>query len=219
MHKTAVIFDLDGVVVDTAKYHYLAWKKLANQLGFDFTETQNELLKGVSRAQSLEILLKLGNVTLSTIEKERYMHQKNEAYLSYIQKMDEKELLPNIKAVLQYLKNQKIAIALGSASKNAALILDTLQITSFFEVIVDGNDVKTAKPNPEVFLLAAKRLNKMPNECIVIEDAAAGIEAANAADMFSVGIGNAEILKNADVVLESTALLTNEFIDKLIRIE
>lgn len=217
MNKSAVIFDLDGVIVDTAKYHYLAWKKLAHQLGFDFTEAQNELLKGVSRAQSLEILLKIGNVELSSSEKELFMQQKNDEYLSYILKMDESELLPNIKSLLHHLRKQDIQIALGSASKNAKRILDTLKITSYFDVIVDGNEVKAAKPDPEVFLLAAKLLHKNPKDCIVIEDAAAGIKAANAAGMLSIGIGNTEILKEANFIIESTALLTNDFIDNLIR--
>lgn len=216
MNKTAVIFDLDGVIVDTAKYHFLAWKKLANQLGFDFTHEQNELLKGVSRAKSLEILLEIGNITLSDSEKKQFMHQKNEEYLSYIQKMDDSEILPNIKSLLHHLKKQGISIALGSASKNAQLILNTLQITSCFDVIVDGNEVTTAKPDPEVFLLAAKLLNKNPDECIVVEDAAAGIEAAIAANMLCIGIGNKEILKEAHFVLENTSMLTNEFMDKLI---
>ena len=216
MNKTAVIFDLDGVIVDTTKYHYLAWKKLANQLGFDFTHEQNELLKGVSRVKSLEILLEIGNITLSDSEKKQFMHQKNEVYLSYIQKMDDSEILPNIKSLLHHLKKQGISIALGSASKNAKLILNILNITSYFDVIVDGNKVTAAKPDPEVFLLAAKLLNKNPDECIVVEDAAAGIEAAIAANMLCIGIGNKEILKEAHFVLENTSMLTNEFIDKLI---
>lgn len=216
MNKTAIIFDLDGVIVDTAKYHFLAWKKLANQLGFDFTHDQNELLKGVSRAKSLEILLEIGNISLSSSEKEQYMHQKNEEYLAYIQKMDDSEILPNMMSLLKHLKKQGISIALGSASKNAKLILNTLNITSYFDVIVDGNEVTTAKPDPEVFLLAAKLMNKNPDECIVIEDATAGIEAAIAANMLCIGIGNKEILKEADFVLENTSMLTNDFIDKLI---
>ncbi|MCM2302769.1 MAG: beta-phosphoglucomutase [Flavobacteriaceae bacterium] len=217
MNKTAVIFDLDGVIVDTAKYHYLAWRKLANKLGFDFTEAQNELLKGVSRVKSLEILLDIGKVSLSDKEKEQYMFEKNENYLSYISKMDQSELLPNMKSLLEHLKNKGVAIALGSASKNAKLILDTTKITSYFDAIVDGNKVAAAKPDPEVFLLAAKLLNKNPNECIVVEDAQAGIQAANDAKMMSIGIGDKEILKEATYVFESTSALTNDFLDKLIK--
>lgn len=217
MNKTAVIFDLDGVIVDTAKYHFLAWKKLANKLGFVFTEEQNELLKGVSRVKSLEILLELGGVTLSDNEKEQYLFEKNEHYLSYIAKMDERELLPNMKSLLEHLKNKGVLIALGSASKNAKLILDTLNITSYFDIIVDGNEVSAGKPDPEVFLLAAKLLNKCPEECVVVEDAQAGIQAANSAKMLSVGIGDKEILKEATFVFESTLKLTNDFFDKLIK--
>jgi beta-phosphoglucomutase len=217
MNKSAVIFDLDGVIVDTAKYHYLAWRKLANKLGFDFTEAQNELLKGVSRVKSLEILLDIGKVSHSDKEKEQYMFEKNENYLSYISKMDQSELLPNMKSLLEHLKNKGVAIALGSASKNAKLILDTTKITSYFDAIVDGNKVAAAKPDPEVFLLAAKLLNKNPNECIVLEDAQAGIQAANDAKMMSIGIGDKEILKEATYVFESTSALTNDFLDKLIK--
>lgn len=216
MNKTAVIFDLDGVIVDTAKYHYLAWKKMANQLGFDFTLEQNELLKGVSRVKSMEILLEIGDISISQQEKEHYMHQKNEHYLSFITQMDETEMLPNILKILKYLKENGIAIALGSASKNAKLILETLQITHYFEVIIDGNEVSKAKPDPEVFLLAAHRLNKKPEECIVIEDAAAGVEAAKTANMLCIGIGENDILKEADYVFKSTSELTTEILDKLI---
>lgn len=217
MNKSAVIFDLDGVIVDTAKYHYLAWRKLANKLGFDFTEEQNELLKGVSRVKSLEILLEIGGVSLSDSKKEQYMFEKNENYLSYITKMDQSELLPNMKSILEHLKNKGVSIALGSASKNAKLILDTTDITSYFDAIVDGNKVSAAKPDPEVFLLAAKLLNKNPDECIVVEDAQAGIQAANDAKMMSIGIGDKEILKEATYVFASTSELTNDFFDKLIK--
>lgn len=218
MNKTAVIFDLDGVLVDTAKYHYLAWKKLANELGFDFTIEQNELLKGVSRVKSFEILLDIGNVSISEEDKKRYLHQKNEHYLSYIHQMTDSEMLPNMKQNLHYLKENRISIALGSASKNAKLILDTLKINHYFDVIIDGNEVSKAKPNPEVFLLAAKRLNKLPNECIVIEDAAAGIEAALNAQMECIGIGSREILKGASLVFADTSQLTTRIFENLLKI-
>ena len=128
MNNKAFIFDLDGVIVDTAKYHFLAWKELANSLGFDFTEQQNELLKGVSRVRSLEILLDLGNIELSQAEKDKYLHEKNEQYLSYIAKMDTQEILPGIPELLAFLKAEKIPFALGSASKNARLILSLIHI-------------------------------------------------------------------------------------------
>jgi len=216
MSNKAFIFDLDGVIVDTAKFHYLAWKELANALGFDFNEEQNELLKGVSRVASLEILLKIGNVQLSDDRKETLLKEKNKQYLGFIAKMGEDEILPGIKDLLLYLKDKNIPFSLGSASKNARLILEILKLHNLFDAIVDGNDVSIAKPDPEVFLIAANKLNKEPHDCIVIEDAQAGIQAANNAEMISVGIGNKKVLKEADFVLNSTSELTIDFIQKLI---
>ena len=212
----AIIFDLDGVIVDTAKYHYLAWRELANQLGFDFTTEQNERLKGVSRVRSLEILLDIGKVHLEEDQKTKYLKEKNEQYLQYIAKMDHSEILPGIDDLLHYLKLNKVPFSLGSASKNARLILETLDLIDLFDVIVDGNDVSTAKPDPEVFLIAAKKLGVPPEDCIVIEDAQAGIEAANKAGMTSIGIGDATILHEADFMLSNTSELTIDFIQKLI---
>jgi len=212
----ALIFDLDGVIVDTAKYHYLAWKKLASELGFDFSEEQNELLKGISRVNSLEILLKIGNVQLSEERKTFLLKEKNKQYLKFIAKMGENEILPGIKDLLSHLNDKKIQFSLGSASKNARLILRILHLYDLFDTIVDGNDVSKAKPNPEVFLKAATRLNKSPQDCIVIEDAVAGIEAAYKANMVSIGIGDKKVLHKADYVLASTNELTIDFIERLI---
>ncbi len=216
MNKKAVIFDLDGVIVDTAKYHYLAWKELANSLGFDFSEEQNEMLKGVSRVRSLEILLDLGKVDLTQEEKDKYLIEKNVQYLQYIEKMDASEILPGISHLLSHLKKEEIRFALGSASKNARLILENLNLIHLFDAIVDGNDVSTAKPDPEVFLIAAEKLTTLPEDCIVIEDAQAGILAANAAGMISVGIGDQMVLQEADFNLKSTDELTNEFMHQLL---
>jgi len=216
MSRKAFIFDLDGVIVDTAKYHYLAWKELANQLGFDFTMEQNERLKGVSRVRSLEILLDIGKVHLEEDQKSKYLKEKNEQYLQYIAKMDHTEILPGIDDLLHYLKLNKIPFSLGSASKNARLILEILDLIGLFDAIVDGNDVSTAKPDPEVFLLAAEKLGMQPEECIVIEDAQAGIEAANKADMISIGIGDANVLHEADFMLNNTSELTIDFVQELI---
>ncbi|MGA9270812.1 MAG: beta-phosphoglucomutase [Lutimonas sp.] len=216
MSNKAFIFDLDGVIVDTAKYHFLAWKELADSLGFDFTEKQNELLKGVSRVRSLEILLDIGNVELSQAEKDKYLIEKNEQYLSYIAKMDTQEILPGIPELLAFLKAEKIPFALGSASKNARLILENLKLLDDFDAIVDGNDVSTAKPDPEVFLIAAEKLNKKPKDCVVIEDAAAGVQAANSAGMTSVAIGDPEVLSGADYNLTSTKELTPALARQLI---
>jgi beta-phosphoglucomutase len=216
MKRKAFIFDLDGVIVDTAKYHYLAWRELANQLGFDFTTEQNERLKGVSRVRSLEILLDIGKVHLEENQKTKYLKEKNEQYLQYIAKMDHSEILPGIDDLLHYLKLNKVPFSLGSASKNARLILETLDLIDLFDAIVDGNDVSTAKPDPEVFLIAAKKLGVPPEDCIVIEDAQAGIEAANKAGMTSIGIGDAAILHEADFILSNTSELTIDFIQELI---
>lgn len=212
----AFIFDLDGVIVDTAKYHYFAWKELANELGFDFTLEQNELLKGVSRVDSLEILLKIGNIKLSEERKKSLLRDKNQQYLLFIAKMGENEILPGIKNLLLFLKENSIPFSLGSASKNARLILEILNLHDLFDAIVDGNDVSIAKPNPEVFLKAAYKLGKNPKDCIVIEDAQAGIKAANNAGMISVGIGDKNILQKADFILKSTNELTIDFAEKLI---
>lgn len=216
MNKKGFIFDLDGVIVDTAKYHYLAWRELANQLGFDFTEEQNEQLKGVSRVRSLEILLGIGKQELDQDVKEKLLHEKNEQYLGYIAKMDHREILPGIDDLLNYLKLNGIPFSLGSASKNARLILETLNLIELFDAVVDGNDVSTAKPDPEVFLIAAKKLGIQPEDCIVIEDAQAGVQAANSAGMISIGIGDEIVLSEADFNLKNTDELTIDFVQKLI---
>ncbi len=215
MTKKAIIFDLDGVIVDTAKYHYIAWRKIAKDLGFDFSENENENLKGVSRVQSLEFILQKGNISLSQKEKEALLIAKNEHYLGLISNMDDSELLKGIKELLSALHKEKITFALGSASKNARRILEALQLTPLFSAIVDGTDVSKAKPDPEVFLIAAKKLCFTPKNCIVIEDSKAGIEAANSVDMISVGIGSAQVLSEADYVLDTTAKLTIDFLKKL----
>ena len=216
-HTTGFIFDLDGVIVDTAKYHYLAWKKLANELGFDFTKEQNELFKGVSRKRCLEILLDIGNVTATQEQFDIWMVEKNKDYLAYIEKMDTSEILPDVLKVLDYLKGRDIPIALGSASKNAAPILEKVKLLSYFDVLVDGNSVTKAKPDPEVFLIAAKKMNVKPEGCIVFEDAVAGIQAANTASMTSIGIGDAKILSEADYNFNDFTEISLDFLEKLIK--
>ena len=216
MGKTVFIFDLDGVIVDTAKYHYLAWRNLANELGFDFSENQNEQLKGVSRVRSLEILLDIGKIDLSEDQKQKLLTKKNKEYLEYVNRMTADEILPGINELLNFLDQKNIKYALGSASKNAPLILKKVGLFNRFTAIVDGNDVSKAKPDPEVFLIAAKKLKKDPVDCIVIEDALAGIQAANNAKMISVGIGDKNILKDADFILNNTNELTIDFAKKLI---
>src|SRR5690606_10023823 len=216
MTKKAFIFDLDGVIVDTAKYHFSAWKKLANSIGVDFTEHQNEQLKGVSRVKSLEKILNWGNKSISEDEFMELMALKNDDYLSYINKMDESEILPDVPKVLNYLTEKKQPIALGSASKNARSILSKIKLLDKFDSIVDGNDVKNAKSNPEVFTRAANELNMPAQDCIVFEDSLAGIKAANIAGMISVGIGDKYILNEADYNFNDFTEISLEFLNELI---
>lgn len=197
----AALFDLDGVLVDTAKYHYLAWKNLAHKLGFDFTEKDNERLKGVSRVRSLEILLEIGHLTFDEETKDQLAAQKNEEYVNYIQKIDETELLPGARECLSALRARKVKIALGSASKNSMLILHNLKIMDLFDAVIDGDKAHRAKPDPQVFLLGAQELGVDPVDCVVFEDAEAGIQAAKAADMYVVGVGRADVLSAADRVV------------------
>ena len=212
-----IIFDLDGVIVDTAKFHYLAWRKMANDLGFDISLEQNEQLKGVSRVHSLKQILGWGKKTVDEAEFERLMASKNEDYLERIAHMDEEDLLPGVKKVLDYLTENDIPYALGSASKNARPILKGLKIEDRFEAIVDGNDVTKAKPDPEVFLVAAKKLEMSPADCVVFEDSVAGVEAANLAGMTSVGIGDKQILKKADYIFADFTEINIDFIEKIVR--
>jgi len=211
-----VIFDLDGVIVDTAKFHFLAWRKLANELGINFTETQNEELKGVSRVRSLEKILEWGNTSLSEDEFMQKMAVKNDNYLSYITNLTSKDILPGVSKIIDFLTKQNIPIALGSASKNARPILKKTGLIEKFQAIVDGNDVSKAKPNPEVFITAANKID-IPNEhCLVFEDSVAGVQAANKAGMLSIGIGDKAVLREAAYVFNSFEEIEIEFIKKLV---
>ena len=216
MNKIGAIFDLDGVIVDTAKYHFLAWKDLADHLGFEFTEAHNELLKGVSRVRSLEILLDIGKVVLSDEKKQEFLVSKNQEYLKYINKMGPEEILPGATKLLDDLDAQGINYVLGSASKNAPLILKQVKLFERFTGIVDGNSVSKAKPDPEVFLIGAKKLNLRPEQCVVFEDAIAGVEAANKANMISIGIGDEETLHEADFNFNNLTEIPDNFFTKVI---
>lgn len=212
----ACLFDLDGVIVDTAKYHYLAWKRLANELGFDFTEHDNERLKGVSRVRSLEILLEIGGLTLDEATRAQLAAKKNDWYVAMIQRMDQSEVLPGAREFLAAARAAGLKTALGSASKNAMLILRNIGLVEAFDVIVDGNRTTAAKPDPEVFLLGAQELHVDPAACVVFEDAEAGIEAATRAGMHSVGIGSPATLSKADFVIAGLHEMT---VDRLARFE
>jgi len=197
----ACIFDLDGVIVDTAVYHYKAWKRLANQLGFDFTEEDNEKLKGVSRVRSLELILEWGGQSKTAAEQEQLAAKKNEWYVEMISRMTPAEILPGAKEFLETCRGAGLKTALGSASKNSGMILDLVGITSLFDAVIDGNKVSKPKPDPEVFLKGAEALNIVPADCVVFEDAIAGIEAAINGGMKSVGVGSPEVLNKADLVI------------------
>lgn len=202
------IFDLDGVLVDTAVYHYQAWKKLANSLGFDFSHEQNEQLKGVNRMHSLEKILNWGKVEKTAAEKEELAALKNSWYVDMISKMSASEVLPGSTELLTQLHANGIKIALGSASKNSGLILERTNLAHFFDAIVDGNSVTSSKPDPEVFVKGAALLNAAAADCVVFEDAAAGVQAAISAGMAVVGIGKAENLPGADKIIKDLAGVT-----------
>lgn len=210
------VFDLDGVLVDTAKYHYLAWKKFAEEFNYDFTEEENEEFKGVSRKRCLDILLNKVGVKASQDQIDQWLIQKNEDYLSYISEMNPSEVLPGVKDFLDTLQLKGIPMAVGSASKNAVPILEKVGLLSYFIDIIDGNKVTKAKPDPEVFVLAAKSLQVNVEDTIVFEDAIAGIQAANTAGMVSIGVGDENVLSEADYNIENFNDITNEFLTELI---
>jgi beta-phosphoglucomutase len=216
MRTAACIFDLDGVIVDTARYHFLAWKKLADQLGVHFTEEDNERLKGVSRMASLEIILELGNIKADEISKVRYATLKNNWYVDFINKMTPGELLPGSIDFIKELRKANIRVAIGSASKNTPLILMRVGILQLFDAVADGNNVSKAKPNPDVFLKAAEMVNVKPQKCVVFEDAIAGVEAALNAGMMCIGIGSPKILTEAHFVVSG---LSEMNLEKLVTIE
>ncbi len=201
----ACIFDLDGVLVDTARYHYIAWKRLANELGVDLSEQHNERLKGVSRMRSLEIILELAGKTFSDANKESMADRKNGWFVEYINSMKPDEIFPGVKTLIEDLRGKNIKVALASSSRNAKTVLRLLNIEYLFDTIVDGSMVEHAKPDPEIFLLAARRLGVDPQACVVFEDAEAGVEAAINAGMKCVGVGLPEQLNKANLVVARTA--------------
>ena len=199
----ACIFDLDGVLVDTAKYHFLAWRRMAKEIGYDLTEAVNEKLKGVSRMHSLEIILELAGVSLNDTEKQKIADKKNSWFMEYIENMKAEEIFPGVKPALQQLRKAGIKVALASSSKNAETVIDILGIKNDFNAIVDGTMIVHTKPDPEIFLLAAQKLKVQPNECLVFEDAESGVEAALRAGMKCVGIGKRDQLQRAHSVVNA----------------
>ena len=198
----ACIFDLDGVIVDTAKFHFLAWQELAHSLGVEFTEEHNENLKGVGRMESLEYILELGSVVMDQESKLSLANSKNEQYKKLILDISPEDILPGVKEFIEELREAGLKIALGSSSKNARPVLDYLQLKQFFDVIIDGTDISRSKPDPQVFEMGAEALNIAASEIVVFEDAQAGIDAARAGGFRCIGIGRSEDLSNADHVME-----------------
>jgi beta-phosphoglucomutase len=211
----ACIFDLDGVIVDTAVYHYKAWKQLANSLGFDFTEEQNEKLKGVSRVRSLQLILGWGGITKTEAEQEVLATLKNDWYVAMISLMKPDEILPGAKEFVQACRDAGMKTALGSASKNSMMILEKINMVRLFDVVIDGNKVSKAKPDPEVFLKGAEAVGIPPANCVVFEDAIAGVEAAIAGGMKSVGIGSSEVLHAANLVISGLDKMSLEKLGEL----
>ncbi len=197
----AFLFDLDGVLVSTEHNHFLAWQRCAHSLDIAFSEKENELLKGVSRADSLKKILELGAKTISAVEFEALLKSKNDFYLESIQDLNQENLLPGVLNLLKLAKEKGIRLGVGSSSKNANFILDKLHIRHYFEVVIDGNGVKDPKPHPEVFLNGASALGLDPSVCMVFEDAASGIAAAKAGGFTAVGVGNPHIADIADIYL------------------
>lgn len=204
MKYKAIIFDLDGVICFTDEYHYLAWKELADELNIPFDRTINERLRGVSRMDSLEIILeKYSGPEFSKDEKEKFAGKKNDIYRKSLEKMSEKDLSEEVRETLKELRNRGLKLAIGSSSKNTKFILKQIGLEGFFDAISDGTNITRSKPDPEVFLKAAQFLAEEPKDCLVIEDAEAGIDAAVSGGFYSAGIGSAESYGKATYHLES----------------
>ncbi len=201
----ACIFDLDGVLVDTAHYHFLAWKRLASELGFELTPADNEQLKGVSRMKSLDIVLQLGGIKASEYEKEVMANKKNTWFNDFVERMMPEEIFPGVKQLIRELKAKGIKVGLASSSKNAKTVIQLLGIQNEFDAIVDGTMIVNSKPHPEIFLSTALKLGVAPADCLVFEDAEAGVEAALAAGMKCVGVGSPLQLNRAHEVVAKTA--------------
>jgi len=208
MPISACLFDMDGVIVDTARFHFRAWHRLADSLGIVFTEEQNEQLKGVSRIDSLERILSWGNLVLPNNKKIELMNLKNKWFLEYVDQVNPGDILPGVREFLDELERSAIRIGLGSSSRNSMLILEKLGIVSLFSTIIDGTRIHFSKPNPEVFLKGAKELDLPPAECVVFEDAISGVEAARAGGFRCIGIGDPAVLGAADAVVPDLNRMT-----------
>ncbi len=191
MEYKAVIFDLDGVICHTDKYHYQAWKKISDELGIYFDEKINNLLRGVSRMQSFEIILKTYSGNMAYEEKERYIDKKNRYYRELLINLSEKDVNEDVRYTLEQIRKRGIKMAIGSSSRNAKFILERIGLKDYFDAVSDGTNISHSKPDPEVFIKASQFLGVLPHECIVVEDAKAGIQAAVAGGMDCAAIGDA----------------------------
>ena len=200
----ACIFDLDGVIVDTAHYHFLAWKRLADELNIKFTENDNERLKGVSRLHSMDILLDIGGMKMEPEQRESLANKKNVWFVEFIEQMKPSDIFPGVRLLIEELRQNGLKIGLASSSKNANTVIKLLRIKEMFDVVVDGTMITHSKPDPEIFLLAAKLLGIPPHHCLVFEDAESGVEAAVAAGMKCIGVGDAYRLKEANLIVSKT---------------
>ena len=207
MSIKAVIFDLDGVVVSTDDYHYRAWKVMADEEGIYFDKTINERLRGVSRMESLEIILEKADKEYINEEKIQMAEKKNSLYRELLNELTPTDILPGVMKVLEDLKAKNIKIAIGSSSKNTPMILDKIGLKDYFDAVADGNDIKNSKPDPEVFLLAARKVGMEAKECLVVEDADAGVEAALAGNMKVLAVGYASINPKADYKFKDLSLV------------
>ncbi|MDA0728397.1 MAG: beta-phosphoglucomutase [Bacteroidetes bacterium] len=206
----ACLFDMDGVIVDSAVHHFEAWKRLADALSIPFTEKDNEALKGVSRVDSLEYILGLGHLVLDEATKVKLMDQKNAHYLRLIEGMRAKDILPGAKEFIEECKEAGVAVILGSSSRNAQMVLDNVGLAPLFDAVVDGNHITLSKPDPEVFVKGAQAMNVDPAQCVVFEDAASGVRAGKAGGFAVVGLGDEAVLGEADWVLPTMQGLTLE---------
>jgi beta-phosphoglucomutase len=211
------LFDMDGVIVDSAVHHFVAWKRLADELSIPFTEEDNHALKGLSRVDSLEQILRMGHLQLDEKTKLRLMAQKNAWYLDLIKGMRAKDILPGARELIEELVADGIKVGLGSSSRNAQLILDNVGLTPLFDTVVDGNHITLSKPDPEVFLKGAQALGLDPSEVVVFEDAESGVKAAKSGGFFAVGVGSEEQLGQADVVVPSMKEVTLQDLKSWVR--
>ncbi|MDD3369634.1 MAG: beta-phosphoglucomutase [Lachnospiraceae bacterium] len=209
MKYEAIIFDLDGVLVFTDQYHFLAWKKIADELGIFFDQNMNNALRGVSRAESLEIILQNSSLQLTAEEKARVLREKNAYYKELLTELEPSAVKENVRNMLTVLKQKGLKLAVGSSSKNTKYILQKTDLAKYFDAVSDGTNITCSKPDPEVFLKAAEMLHVPPENCMVVEDAEAGIDAAKAGCMYAIGIGTAAKYDKTDYGIADLIELQN----------